>query len=135
MLWKEGGIFWEEGPVKLPEYQVEFGHNNGDKRTLSWRALTPANDSKIRIKFLEDERSRLENEPNENALKIRRLVWWREPVKAPIEDPIEDSASRAGSGSWSGAVYNKPSTKPVEMEYPCYNEYASVSLHVQHRAL
>lgn len=142
VLWKEGGIFWEDGPVKLPEYQVEFGHNNGDKRTLCWRALTPANDGKILIKFLEGERSRLENEPNENALRIRRLVWWREPVKAPIEDPVEDDASsdsdsgsEAGSGSWSGVVRNKPITKPVEREYQCYNEYASVSLHVQRRAL
>lgn len=132
-------LIWEGGPVEFPEYHVEFPDDT------SCIALTPDNDGRALIEFLESERYRLEKETGENALRIRRLVWWRprdpvedddssDPVKDDdSSDPVEDNDS---SDSDSGS---DPVPDPVpdpgldsnreKIAYQCYNEYA-VSLHL-----
>lgn len=144
----------EDGPVIFPEYSVEFVPVKGNKLTEKCIALTPANDGRRLIQFLEDKRSRLEEETDENALRIRRLVWWRDPVE---DDAPSDSDSGSDSDSDPGYISEpdiEPDSNPKSNtpwfrerkerivnidttgeDYQCYNEYAPVSLYLRCRAL
>lgn len=140
MIWKGVGktLVWQGGPVEFPEYHVKFPDDTRDTRTPSCIALTPDNDGRALIKFLESERHRLEKETGESALRIRRLVWWR--PRDPIED---DDSSDSNSGSDSGSDSRSdsgsdpvldpgPGSNREKIAYQCYNEYA-VSLDLQCR--
>lgn len=123
-------MLWEDGPVDFPEYHFKFPDNTRNKRTKSCSALTPANDGRALINFLEDERRRLEIEPDENALKIRRIVWWRDPVEDEASS-VSSSSSDSSSDSW-GVPKKKeriPNIAQRDPTWQCYNEYAPVSLH------
>ena len=138
VLWKEDDTFLEDGPVEFPEYHVKFPRNIRNERTNCCKALTPADDGRNLIQYLEKERRRLETEPDENALKIRRLVWWRDPVEDSEDDAPSnpDSTSDIDSdGLYWGPKIKEGRTKKSPTVYQCYNEYAPVSIQLQRKKL
>lgn len=134
VLWQEDNTFLEDGPVEFPEYHVKFPNNIRNERTNCCKALTPADDGRNLIRYLENERRRLETEPDENALKIRRLVWWRDPVEDPEDDASSDSHSSSDvgpDGLYWGPKKKEEKINTAPRDYQCYNEYAPVSLQLQ----
>lgn len=123
------------GPVHFPEYHVKFPYDITYKYTRCCSALTPCNDGRVLIQYLEDERVRLNGE---RGFKIKRLVWWRDPVDDGASSDF-DSGSDSGSESDPDLEVEKfpaPNEKKAAPRgFKCYNEYSAVSIHSRRKAL
>lgn len=64
-------LWLQDGPVNFPEYHVKFLLNVHTKNEYCCSVLTPANDGRVLIEYLEQHRN--------DVLPIGKIIWWREP--------------------------------------------------------
>lgn len=72
-LWTHDMKLWlTDGPVDVPEYNIKFLADQAGRYTYCCCSLTPAEDGRDLINFLEEQRGI-------STLQIRRIAWWRNP--------------------------------------------------------
>lgn len=72
VIYRHDMTLWlENGPVRYPEYHVKFLSSEQDKMDCHCSSLTPANDGKALIDYLERQQ--------DDTLPVKKIIWWREP--------------------------------------------------------